>query len=128
MKNLILNFLLAALATLLFMSFLPIIVVFTGIHLTFRYNKQKVVEYYSKFFRGIAISVDQFGNVFGQYLFNFVFLKKGSQDLFGDPDETISTVLYKNNLDNKLSVLGKIILFLLNSVDPGHGEKSFGND
>lgn len=72
----------------------------------------------------LAISEDQYGNVLGQHLFNDVLITKYSKDKFGNPDETISSVLGKNKKAGTLTRLGKILSAILNWFDPNHVEKA----
>ena len=48
--------------------------------------------------------------------------------MFGNPDETISSVLGKNQRDNTLTLLGKLIVWVLNMVDENHSEKAIEDD
>lgn len=72
----------------------------------------------------IAISIDQLGNVVFQYPMNYLFISKSSIDRFGNEDETISSVLGKNERSGNLKYLGKVLGGVLNWIDPGHLEKS----
>ncbi len=72
-----------------------------------------------EYFLHIAISIDQLGNVMCQDLFNYALIKDDSQP-FGNPDETISSVLGKNLVKGNLTRAGKVLDTILNTVDPGH--------
>lgn len=78
------------------------------------------------FFR-CAIATDQHANSFLAKLFNDVLIKKGGHK-FGNPDETISSVLGKNKLKGKLSLLGKCLDLLLHLLDNNHSIKSIEKD
>jgi len=67
----------------------------------------------------IALSIDQLGNVIGGPLFNYILIKENIYE-FGDPDDTISYVLGRNEAVGNLSLLGKLIVWCLNIIDPGH--------
>ena len=70
----------------------------------------------------MAISIDQLGNVVMRHLFNGLLITRESKNKFGDPDETISSVIGKNANVNPvtLSMLGKALNAFLNLIDPGH--------
>ena len=70
-----------------------------------------------------ALSNDQQGNTYLAKLFNDVLIKTGGHK-FGDPDETISSVLGKNQLADKLSLAGKLVNWVLNKIDANHSIKS----
>ncbi|GAA4279409.1 hypothetical protein [Aquimarina mytili] len=71
------------------------------------------------FFLEIAISIDQLGNVIMQHLLNMLWLKKGGYK-FGNRDETISSVLGKNKVQNTLTGFGKFIVKILDTIDSNH--------
>lgn len=69
----------------------------------------------------INVGIDKIGNVLlGAFLNQFAIKKLDYK--FGDIDDTISKALAKN-LDN-LTPLGKFIVDILESIDPGHMKKS----
>lgn len=76
-----------------------------------------------KWHKDLAISKDQHGNVLGKFLFNKLLIKSCGYK-FGNPDETISSVIGKNELNNTLSQLGLILAYILNKLDPGHTKKA----
>jgi hypothetical protein len=87
-------------------------------------------------FRGIdkylfrmAKSIDQFGNVVCEHLFNVTLIKKGGYK-FGNEDVTISHVLGMNKKFNNLTFTGKALSWLLNAIDKNHVEKAieYGKD
>lgn len=68
----------------------------------------------------IAKSIDQHGNTVCKELFNQTLIKK--KDIpFGDMDRTISYVLAQNR--GNLTLLGKVLAWLLNAIDEGHLDK-----
>lgn len=75
----------------------------------------------------LAIGKDQYGNALGKYFFNDFWLKKGGYT-FGNPDETISSVLGKNKKDGKLTLFGSLIADFLDKIDYKHTEKAIEND
>jgi 8-oxo-dGTP diphosphatase len=72
------------------------------------------------FFMDIAISIDQTGGVMCKELFNDALISHKSKNKFGNPDETISSVLGKNEKEGTLIFLGKALNFVLNLLEPGH--------
>ena len=74
----------------------------------------------------VALSIDQLGNTICADFFNLLLIK-GTQNLFGNEDETISSVLGKNQKTQTLTFLGKGICFILNSLDKNHVEKAIGS-
>ena len=84
----------------------------------------------------MAISVDQLGNVTCVSVFNRILVrdrlcdkKTGlmrSFERFGNPDETISSVLGKNKIAGTLTWLGRAIAWILDKIDDNHCVKSIG--
>ncbi len=74
-----------------------------------------------------AYATDQHANVFLAKLFNDIMIKQGGHK-FGNPDETISSVLGKNKLMGKLSLFGKCLDYILHLLDNNHSIKSIEND
>lgn len=106
------GFLLFIIATILSILTLPIGIAFTAIWNLF--NKK-----FNERFLQIAISIDQNGNVIMQDVFNGLFKKRGGCS-FGNPNETISSVLGKNESAKTLSKFGNLIAIILNKIDPNH--------
>jgi 8-oxo-dGTP diphosphatase len=79
---------------------------------------------FNKWNNKLAISKDQYGNTLGKYLFDRLLITKLSKNHFGNVDETISSVLGKNKVDNTLTKLGKVIDFILNSLEENHSIKA----
>lgn len=76
-----------------------------------------------KYLYKCALANDQHGNTYMAKLFNDILIKPGGSK-FGNPDETISSVLGKNQLAGKLSFFGKLINWILNKIEPDHSIKS----
>jgi hypothetical protein len=74
-----------------------------------------------------ALATDQHANSFLAKLFNDTLIKTGGHK-FGNPDETISSVLGKNKLMGKLSYFGKCLDFILHLLDNNHSIKSIEED
>jgi hypothetical protein len=77
----------------------------------------------NKYLYNICIGLDQLGNVVCSTMFNLLLIKKGCSQ-FGNPDETISSVIGKAKLSNKLTFAGKTLDFFLNLIDKNHSIKS----
>ena len=80
------------------------------------------------YFWNIAISLDQLGNVICADPMNFLFIQSYSKYKFGNPDETISSVLGKNQLHDRLKPLGKSLVVFLALLDENHSIKSIEED
>ena len=77
----------------------------------------------SGYFKSSAINLDKFGNREFRTLFNKVLINdKGYR--FGDIEETISSVLGKNQLTGTLTGLGKALVWILDKIDNNHALKS----
>lgn len=74
------------------------------------------------YFKVIAISTDQLGNVSGFSALDFIFIKPEGYK-FGDEDETISYVLKVNHQMNTLRPAGRVLYKTINGIDPGHFDK-----
>jgi hypothetical protein len=75
----------------------------------------------SGYFKSSAINLDKFGNREFRTLFNKT-LATGHR--FGDIEETISSVLGKNQLTGTLTGLGKALVWILDKIDNNHAIKS----
>ncbi len=80
-----------------------------------------------QYFLIIAISIDQMGNVIMQELFNDILIKKAGCQ-FGNEDETISSVLGKNQQSETLTLIGRALNRALNWLDKGHSMKAIQVD
>lgn len=76
-----------------------------------------------KYLYRIALSIDQLGNVVCAELFNRTLITS-SEDVFGNEDEVISSVLGKNKLSGRLTGIGKALVWLLDTIDKNHTEKA----
>ena len=83
-----------------------------------------IFSYKSIYYFRLAVSLDQFGNVVMSHLFNLILISGLSTSKFGDPDETISSVLGKNKQTGTLRYLGKRLVALLDGLDKNHSIKS----
>jgi hypothetical protein len=80
----------------------------------------------NRYLYNICICLDQLGNVVCATMFNLLLIKKNTPS-FGNPDETISSVIGKNKLNNNLTILGKLLDLLLESLDKNHTINSIEN-
>jgi len=77
----------------------------------------------NKYFFETAIDIDKFGNRnFRTFLNVTMRLRNGYK--FGNVNETISSALGKNQRDKTLSLFGKVICKILDTIDKNHCEKS----
>jgi len=81
-----------------------------------------------EYFWECAYTVDQSGNVFCEFLFNKTLILEDSPDKFGNPDETISSVLGKNKKNGSFKLFGYILDGILNKIDKNHSIKSIEDD
>lgn len=91
-----------------------------SIGLTLFKNGWKAVDTY---LFNCAIADDQSGNVYMAKLFNDLLIKPGGHR-FGNPDETISSVLGKNQQTGTLTIMGRALAWILDKLDPNHAIKS----
>lgn len=75
------------------------------------------------YFYKLALAIDQLGNVAMCRIFNDILIKP-NRDRFGSEDETISSVLGKNQINKTLRPLGKFLVFLLDKIEKNHCIKS----
>lgn len=78
---------------------------------------------YSKYNRDLALANDRYGNVLCSYIFNHLLITEDGYK-FGNGKETISSVIGKNKLKNKLTKLGKLIDNILNLLQKNHSINS----
>lgn len=75
------------------------------------------------YFHSTALSMDIYANREFRTTWNTILRKKGGYP-FGDPRETISSALGKNKVRNTLSLTGKLLCFILDTIDKDHCIKS----
>ncbi|WP_312395755.1 hypothetical protein [Chryseobacterium sp.] len=75
------------------------------------------------YFRSTAVNIDKFGNREFRSLWNLA-LRNKSGYKFGNFEETISSVLGKNERDGTLSMIGKVLVWILNTIDKNHCRNS----
>ena len=77
------------------------------------------------YFIEMALVFDEVGNVTMQHLLNdLLLIQKEHTYLFGNKNETISSVIGKNSLTNTLSPLGRALNSFLNFLDKDHSLNS----
>lgn len=77
-------------------------------------------------FMDIAVSIDATGNVVCDDLLNVIWISsKGYR--FGNRKETVSSVLGKNQQAKTLTWLGRLIAWILDTIDKNHCLKSIDN-
>lgn len=81
-------------------------------------------EHFDKYLYNLAFSIDQLGNVLCAPVFNKILIKPESTYKYGDPDMTISHVTGVNKEQEQLKFWGKVLAFILNSIDNNHVEKA----
>ena len=72
----------------------------------------------------LALAKDQYGNGLGKYVFNHTLITDDSIHLFGNIDETISSVIGKNKKAGTLTRSGKFVDKILEIIDENHSIKS----
>lgn len=86
---------------------------------TFKLSIRRLGSY----FKAIAISIDQLGNVVMSNLLDDTLIKEHGYK-FGNPDETISMVLGINKRDKSLTKWGVRLANILNKIEDNHVEKA----
>lgn len=119
-KQNLLGFVLFPISVLLLFTTVWLGVFYAMICLPFKFSFKVLLQRWNQYFFVLAVSIDQFGNVAMQDLFNDLFITKRATHLFGHEDETISSVLGKNKATKTLSKLGSRLAYLLDWLDPNH--------
>ena len=116
------NFILVILAKLLYLVVEPINFIYMII-----IKKKFSWKRLNGYFRNEALAIDRFGNSQYRSLFNTWFVKeKGYKH--GNINETISSVLGKNEYFGTLTKAGKVLVKILNFIDNGHCFKSINEN
>ena len=127
--NLLLNACLVLIALFLLKHLLLLAIIIT---LFISFFKRKVGNGFlnvSQYLRDVAYGIDQLGNVVCADLLNLTLIKyKKGGYRFGNPDETISSVLGKNYKLGTLTLIGKILDNILNLIDKNHSVNSIEDD
>lgn len=80
-------------------------------------------DHAKKYFRTTAVNIDKFGNREFRTLWNLTLRKQTGYE-FGNINETISSVLGKNQRDGTLTTTGKILAKILDIIDKDHCKNS----
>ena len=121
MRKLLSSIVILFVALLLFTIFAPIWILYAIIYTVVYLDFVWAINYIANIIIRIAVSIDQLWNVFAWDLLNLIMIKDNTIS-FWDEDQTVSEVLARNQ-DN-LTVLWKIIVLILEAIDPWHMEKS----
>lgn len=131
MKNLVISILLSLVAIVLGVILIPAWIIWTIVNIIKRTVDskdkktalEKSVGYLSSIVRSLAVGVDQIGNSLCRDMLNYLLIEEDGYK-FGKVNETISSVLGKNERDWTLSVIGTIIAEILDQIDKDHCKKS----
>ena len=130
MKKLLHNLLLLLVALALALVLLPLGILWTIGEIWFRFfvpgtnsASKKWLWYLGGLFRSVAIGIDQIGNSVCRDLFNRCLITSAGYK-FGKVQETISSVLGKNQETWTLTCLWAIIVKLLDALDKDHCKDS----
>jgi hypothetical protein len=80
------------------------------------------------YFENVAVSYDQMANAENGVFFNDIMITKMSLNIFGFPDETLSSVFGKNKRVFTLTKFGSFWAWLLNKIEINHVEMSIEED
>ena len=116
------NFILVILAKVLFLAIESINFIYV-IFVKKKFSWKRLNGY----FKNEALAIDRFGNSQFRSLLNTWFVKENGYQ-HGNINETISSVLGKNEYLGKLTKAGKILVKILNFIDKNHCFKSINWD
>ena len=108
------NFILVILAKVLYLAVEPI----NFIYVIF-VKKKFTWKRLNGYFREEAVAIDRFGNSQYRSLLNALFVTENGYH-HGNINETISSVLGKNQRDETLTKLGKLLVKILDLMDKNH--------
>lgn len=117
------GFLLFIISVILTILTVPLGALYTLIKFSFKLKFIALFKIINAYFYKIALSLDQLGNVSMQYILNDLLITKEGYK-FGDEDETISSVLGKNEKLDTLTKTGIFLNTILNRIDPDHSLNS----
>jgi 8-oxo-dGTP diphosphatase len=115
--------LLLFIALILLFLLLPIVVIYMLLKYLFTGKKRIITVWACK----TARSIDVFANVEASELFNDILIKKGGYK-FGNRQETISSVLGKNQVTNTLTRTGNGLRIILDCIEQDHCLISINED
>jgi len=117
------GFILFIISIVLTILTVPFGILYTVFKFIFRFKFKLLFKVGNGYFYKFALAIDQMGNVAMQDLFNDIFITKAGYK-FGFEDETISSVLGKNEVLKTLTRFGKVLVKVLNFIDPNHALNS----
>lgn len=124
MKRLITNIVLFFVAIWLLITLGSIGLIYTLFWSVLNFGKNSFLKYWSDLIYTLNVGIDKLGNVLlGAFMNRFAV--KELKYSFGKINDTISYALAMNI--GYLSVLGKFIVDVLETIDPGHMEESIKN-
>ena len=118
------GFLLFIIASILYLPLTIINVIVVIIKHIKSYRFLSVIDGY---FLQSATDIDRFGNSNFRTLWNLI-LKKKEGYPFGKIQETISSVLGKNQRDGTLTKAGRVLAWILDTLDKDHCKNSIDNE
>ena len=110
-------------AVILLFLLLPIVCIYMLLKYLFTGNRRMITTWACK----TARSIDVFANIEASELFNDVLIKKGGYK-FGNRQETISSVMGKNQVSNTLTRIGNGLRIILDWIETDHCLTSINND
>ena len=110
-------------ATTLLYLLLPVIILFMILKYLLTGSKKMLVVWFYR----TAREIDLFANVVGAEFWNSGFITNGGYK-FGNPKETISSVLGKNQRDKTLTLLGDLLRWILDRIEQDHCLNSINDD
>lgn len=110
-------------AIILLYLLLPVVALFMIIKYLLTGNKRML----SVWFYRTAKEIDIFANVNGSEFFDAIFITNGGYR-FGNPKETISSVIGKNQRYKTLSITGHLLRWMLDKIDYNHCINSINDD
>lgn len=117
------SFFLIILAVFIFACLSVIGFVWTIVTLFYKTKIRNALDGLSSYFFSIALSINQAGAVAFKGLFNDALIK-GKGLPFGDEDKQISEVLGWNERYFELTKIGKLLVKILDKIDPKHCENT----
>ena len=112
-----------AIAIILLVLLLPVLIIFMILKYLLTGNRKMLTVWFYR----TAREIDLFANVVGAEFWNAVFIINGGYK-FGNPKETISSVLGKNQRDKTLTLLGDALRWVLDRIDEDHCLNSINHD
>lgn len=123
MKKLLKNLLLFIIALLIYLIVAPLCISYAAFK-SISHKNISLVDTLSNIFLRHAKGIDQIGNGGFYLIFNDFFIKDDNIHPFGDVEETISSVMGVNKINNNLTLVGKLLDGILSLIDDNHSIKS----